>query len=135
LPTNGDFFTLYDEVFDRYSWADRYTLFYYLWLQSLLEAAATGSFIVDMNAVAASRSQRMRLESYLGVRGAQVGIGQFEMTGYDHDLPLDAREMSAIEQRVRELLVANFGASRFRRLTELDLPTGTLQPVLALVGG
>jgi glycosyltransferase involved in cell wall biosynthesis len=134
LPTSGDFFTLYDEVFDRYSWADRYTLFYYLWLQGLLEAAATGSFIVDMNAVAAGRSQRMRLESYLGVRGAQVGMGHFEMTGYDHDLPLDAPEMSAIERRVEELLVATFGASRFRRLTELDLPASTLRTVLDLVG-
>lgn len=118
LPTGGNFFAAYDEIFDSYSWTDRYTLFYYLWLQSLLEAAATGSFIVDMNAVATDRSARMRLESYLGVRGAQLSMAAFEMTSYDHELPLGSGEMSAIERRVEELIYTNFGASRFRRLND-----------------
>ena len=119
-PSEGNFFATYDEVFDQYSWEERYTLFYYLWLQGLLEAAATGSHIVDMNSIADNRSERMRLETYLGVRGAQANLAGLIMTSYEDRLPLAEDGLETIERRVKKLIHSEFGANRFRRLEEIN---------------
>lgn len=113
-----DVFQYYDQIFDAYSWEQRYTLFYYLWLQGLLEAAATGSHIVNMNQVAADSFERMRFEAFLGVRGAQLNLAGLRMTSHE-DGPLTDQEMHAIEKRVRDLVVVAFGHSRMRKLESM----------------
>ncbi|MDX1621250.1 MAG: glycosyltransferase [Nitriliruptorales bacterium] len=115
--SEGDFFARYDQVFDGYSWEQRYTLFYYLWLQGLLEAAATGSHIVDMNRISESLPERLRFENFLAVRGAQADLSSLAMTGYSNDdQPLSADQMAEIERTVQSLTARAFGLRRFRQL-------------------
>lgn len=113
----GNFFAIYDAVFDLYSPSDRYTIFYYLWLQSLLEAAATGAFIVDMDSVAENPFARMRAESFFELRGAQLDLSDLNMTSYSEAFfPLSAAEMDEIEGLVQATIVQSFGMSRVRQL-------------------
>lgn len=115
--STGQFFKRYDSVFDSYSWQERYTLFYYLWLQGLLEAAASGSLIVDMDSIARSPTDRMKFENWLATRGARVDLSGLRMTEYLGDeLPPNSVKRAKIESGVQSLVVSHFGLSRVRDL-------------------
>jgi len=95
---------LYRILYHAYSEEEKYLIFYYLWLQSLLENARHADALWDINELAANPGYRGRVQQWLGERQAAVpDFSDCRITRYPA-LPLPSDVMAAIEGRAWELI-------------------------------
>lgn len=83
---------------------EAYTIFYYLWLVSLLTNARRADLIIDINALSRAGDYRRRVEAFLRAKwGKGVDFADCRITKYPrHALP--ARRMTKIEGLVQDLV-------------------------------
>lgn len=95
---------LYRILYHAYSEEEKYLIFYYLWLQALLENALHADTMWDINELAANPEYRGRVQQWLGERQAAVpDFADCRITRYS-TLPLPLDVMAGIEDLAWELI-------------------------------
>jgi glycosyltransferase involved in cell wall biosynthesis len=87
-------------LMERYSWSERYTIFYYIWLIGLLEACRHTGFVIDMNRLSDDLLYREGVRFEFMTWGVTIDLSDAAIERYT-DRTLDDEEFDAIEDAVR----------------------------------
>lgn len=105
-----DFFNYYDLVFDQYDWEERYTIFYYIWLVSLIEGCRHSDLIIDMNRLSSDPVYKLRIAFEFLCSDIPVDLEDASITDREPNPDLIAPSaMRIVETRVQALIAASFG--------------------------
>jgi hypothetical protein len=106
----------YQNLCHVYGEKEKYLIFYYLWLLSLLENALHADMLWDINALASDRTYRKKIQRWLAGKNIDaIDFGDCHITRYsDFQLPPDA--MAEIEAHVQELIVGAYAKDQLEKI-------------------
>jgi glycosyltransferase involved in cell wall biosynthesis len=110
--------TIYRLIEPSYSLEEKYTIFYYIWLKSLLENVFYADFILDINRLSDDTQYRKTFEDYICQPGeAAVDFRDAAVRTYN-ELPLDKEIMTAIETDIQQVIFSTLAQKQKQQLID-----------------
>lgn len=106
----------YRTLSQAYGEKEKYFIFYYLWLLSMLENALHVDMLWDINALASDKTYRKKIQQWLVDKNIDpIDFDDCHITRYsDFQLPPDT--MAEIETQVQELIICAYAKDHFKKI-------------------
>jgi hypothetical protein len=97
----------YRSLLDNYTDEEKYMIFYYTWLRSLLENVLQADFVLDMNGLTRTRKYRERVAEFLAQQGIEdIDFTDAQVKTYSPgEYKLKPRVMKEIEKKAQYLVL------------------------------